>query len=68
MKRFILWFIVVLLLSIVAVLLTGCSDTGFEKRATLMPDSVGINIGAQQFQAGGRYCPGISVNAQWNLK
>jgi len=45
----------------------GCSGTGFEKRTTLVPDSVGISIGEQRYDSSPAWW-GVSVNAQWNLE
>ena len=50
-------------------LLQGCfSDTGFDKRATLMPDRIGISIGRQRYQSEPDAWHGVSINAQWDLK
>lgn len=61
---------VILGMIILAILLSasGCiSGTGFEKKTTLMPDSVGISIGQQHYDSG--YAPwAVSVGAQWNLE
>lgn len=57
-----------LLLSCIC-LLQGCfSGTGFEKRATLVPDSVGLSYGQERFQGDDEAWRGFSINATWNLK
>ena len=72
-REFIVLIIVTaLILVTIMISLSGCSDIGFEKKATLVPDSVGISFG----QYGNENCPdawptgwsGITINAQWNLK
>ena len=68
-KAFIISAITTAIISaILVVCLTGCTNVGFEKRATLMSDRVGIAAGACQYQAGDRYCLGFTVSAQWDLK
>lgn len=72
-REFIVLVIVtVLILVTILISLSGCAGTGFEKKATLIPDSVGISFG----QYSNENCPdawptgwsGITINAQWNLK
>ena len=72
-KAFAISAIITAIISIILIAcLTGCTGTGFEKKATLVPDSVGISFG----QYGNENCPdawptgwsGITINAQWNLK
>lgn len=57
-----------ILILICILLFSGCiSDTGFDKRATLMPDSIGVSIGQQHFEK--EDAPwGITFNMQWDLK
>lgn len=59
-------FIVSVLLGFL--LFSGCSDAGFDKRTTLMPDRVGISLSQQRFKSEDAAWRGISFNAQWNLK
>jgi len=64
--------ITILILFTIVISLSGCAGTGFEKKATLVPDSVGVSFG----QYGNENCPdawptgwsGITINSQWNLK
>lgn len=49
-------------------LVSGCSGTGFDKRATLMPDSIGISIDQQHYRGDNAAWRGIGFNMQWDLK
>lgn len=70
MKRLLIIVIIILWAIAIPFILSliGCSSTGFEKGATLMPDRIGISFGQQKFQEHGGYCPGVTFNAQWDLK
>ena len=59
-------FLVFLLLGLL--LLGGCYGTGLSKKATWMPDRVGISIGQQRFKSEDSAWRGITINAQWDLK
>lgn len=63
MKKWITITTLIVLLS-----LSGCSGTGFDKRATLMPDRIGISIDQRRFQQEEDVWTGITLNAQWDLK
>jgi hypothetical protein len=72
------WSLVVLLIILMAAVLTftlsvsGCSGTGFEKRATLVPDSISVGLNHSDNVDNPAGWPsgwtGFSVNATWNLK
>jgi len=67
-KEFLFWAILLIFFTILAAIFTGCSGTGFEKQATLMPDDVGITVGAWQYAPNAPFSPGVNINATWNLK
>lgn len=48
-------------------LVSGCESSGFDKRATLMPDRIGISISRQRYRDGPAD-GGITFNMQWDLK
>lgn len=59
--------IVILITICILLVITGCESTGFNKRTTLVPDRIGIQIGYPlQDSAKGVY-NGIYFNAQWDL-
>lgn len=65
MKQLILSIVLIIILLSVS----GCfSDTGFDKRATLMPDRVGISVGQQRYKTDDAAWRGITFNMQWDLK
>lgn len=49
-------------------LFSGCSGTGFDKRATLMPDRVGVSVGQQRYKTEDAAWRGVTLNFQWDLK
>lgn len=63
MKRF-----CILLVSFMCLFLVGCSGAGFEKRATLMPDRIGVSIGEQKLLPYDMAWRGVIVNFQWDFK
>ena len=65
MKQFILYVIITL----IPLFASGCfSDSGFDKRATIMPDRVGISVGQQRYKTEDAAWRGITFNLQWDLK
>lgn len=68
-KRLGTYLLISWLLISCACLLQGCfSDTGFEKRATLVPDRVGISYGEERFKGEDAAWKGFTISAQWDLK
>ena len=68
-KAFITAVIVTAITSVILIVcLSGCSGTGFDKRATLMPDRIGISIGQQRFKRDDAAWRGVTFNMQWDLK
>ena len=66
LMKFLLFLVFLLLISL---LLGGCfSGTGFEKKATLMPDRIGISFGQQQYKSEDAAWRGFNISAQWDLK
>lgn len=61
----IILFLVLLLLSL---LLGGCSGPGFGKKATLIPDRIGVSFGQQRYESENSAWRGFTINAQWDLK
>ena len=55
-----------LLITLVLVCLSGCSGLGFDKKATLMPDSVGLEMDANP--RNGYRSNEVTGRASWNLK
>lgn len=49
-------------------LFSGCESSGFDKRATLMPDSIGISFSQERYRGDGAAWRGVSIGATWNLK
>lgn len=64
MKEFIFWLL--LLLSSSWLLTTGCAGTGFQKKITLVPDS--MSLGYYQEVPGEERWRGISIDATWEFK
>lgn len=52
-------------LILISLLVSGCVGTGFNKRATLMPDSVGIetDIDPNEIEV-----KTVEVRASWNIR
>jgi len=48
-------------------LFSGCSSTGFDKKATLMPDSITLSYGQQRFKGEGAAWKGFTIGATWNF-
>ena len=61
-------FGVLLALILTTVVFTGCSGAGFDKRATLMPDRVGISLGQARYREEDSAYRMFGVSAQWDLK
>lgn len=59
------WWIVMVWL---VILLGGCSGTGFDKRTTLVPDSVSVGYMQEKYKADPHAWWGISASATWELK
>lgn len=55
-----------LLLISLVVLLSGCAGTGFNKKATLMPDSVGLETDLDPLKHMNSKL--VEVRATWTLK
>jgi len=51
---------------LVVICLSGCSGLGFDKKATLMPDSVGLEMDANP--RNGYRSNEVTGRASWNLK
>lgn len=47
---------------------SGCSGTGFDKRTTLVPDSIGIGFSQARYREEDAAYRGFTITAQWNLK
>lgn len=68
-REFIVLVIVtVLILVTILISLSGCSGTGFDKKTTLIPDSVGISFAQARYREEDAAYRGFTINAQWNLK
>jgi len=46
----------------------GCSGTGFEKKTTLVPNSVGISLMQERFQGDDEAWRGITITGTWVFK
>lgn len=57
-----------LLIILIVVFLVGCSGTGFEKRSTLMPNSVTIGYMQEQFKGDTNAWNGVSISGTWEFK
>jgi hypothetical protein len=53
-------------ISLLSLVLSGCAGLGFEKKATLMPDTVGVELDANP--RNGYRSNEITGRASWNLK
>ena len=64
------WLCIVLLLCAIflVLLLQGCSGTGFEKKATVMPNSVSISYLQERFHDDSAAWRGGSISATWEFK
>jgi len=61
----IVWIIIILGFLLIV---SSCSGTGFNKRATLMPDSVSVNFMQEQYKHDSSAWRGVGVSATWNFK
>lgn len=57
-----------LVLFILFTMVGGCAGTGFEKRTTLVPDSVTIGYAQEQFAGDLDAWYGFTASATWRLK
>ena len=57
-----------LILTFILVSIGGCSGTGFDKRATLMPDSIAINLMQEQYKHDSSAWRGAGITATWEFK
>ena len=48
--------------------IVGCSGTGFNKQATLMPDSMSISVGEQKLLPFDVRWSGVIVSLTWNFE
>lgn len=64
----VLTVITILILITIIISISGCESTGFEKRATLVPDSVGVSFSQARYREEDAAYRGFTINAQWNLK
>jgi hypothetical protein len=48
--------------------LTGCSGVGFEKRTTLVPNSVTFGYGSQRYHGEPDAWVGFDISATWEFK
>ena len=55
-----------ILVGILSLVLSGCAGLGFDKKATLMPDTVGLEMDANP--RNGYRSNEITGRASWNLK
>lgn len=49
-------------------LLQGCSGTGFDKQATLMPDSITIGYAQEQYDHNPNAWTGFNASATWEFR
>ena len=49
-------------------LFSGCESTGFDKRTTLVPDSIGLSFSQARYREEDAAYRGFTITAQWNLK
>jgi len=56
------------LIFIFLLFVAGCSGLGFEKGATLMPDSIGISLMQERYRGDDHAWRGASINATWEFK
>lgn len=62
-------FIISAIVSIILIAcLSGCSGTGFNKEATLMPDRIGVGFSQARYREEDAAYRGFTVNLQWDLK
>ena len=52
----------------ICLFLQGCSGTGFDKRATLMPDSMSISVGEQKLLPFDGRWSGVIGSLTWNFE
>ena len=58
------------MISLIALMCSGCAGTGFNKRTELMPDEVSLAIDARPHEAGRPedwYVGEVSGGAKWKL-
>lgn len=58
----------IVLLFVFSLFVVGCSGTGFERKATLMPNSVGISYMQERFQGDDDAWKGVSITGTWEFK
>ena len=56
------------LMLIFSLFVVGCSSTGFEKRTTLVPNSVGISYMQEHFLRDNEVWKGFSITGTWEFK
>lgn len=49
-------------------ILSGCSGTGFEKKTTLVPDSISFGWAQETYRGDSRAWQGFSVSGTWVFK
>ena len=64
----IIWVVLLILFLVLCFTCLGCESTGFDKRTTLVPDSIGISLSQARYREEDAAYRGFTINAQWNLK
>ena len=59
-------FIWLLLFSII--MLSGCEGTGFEKKTTLVPDSMDIGYSQEKYKGDTNAWNGVGISFTWTFK
>ena len=56
------------LVCVILLCLTGCAGTGFEKRVTLIPDSISIGYMQEKYKSDSHAWDGFSISGTWVFK
>lgn len=67
MKRLLIWCTLVCIWSAV-ISAAGCAGTGFEKKTTLVPDSVSFTFGQSRYREEDSAYRGVAITGTWNFK
>ena len=53
---------------VIIILVSGCAGSGFEKKTTLVPDSIGVSFGQSRYREEDAAYRGFTIDARWSFK
>ncbi len=66
-QQVISWVVIGIIVLGILFFVFGCESSGFDKRATLMPDSITVTYGQQRFREEAAAYRGFTIGATWNF-